>query len=105
MLPEFREFERFSTTAINATVGPRMERYLDRFLERLTALGVTTPPYTVHSNGGLMSVETVRRFPVRTCLSGPDARGIRQRCATIYLFSITADAQRPLNGFHLLSKI
>ena len=73
VLPEFREFERFSTTAINATVGPRMERYLDRFLERLTALGVTTPPYTVHSNGGLMSVETVRRFPVRTCLSGPAA--------------------------------
>ena len=73
VLPEFREFERFSTTAINATVGPRMERYLDRFLERLIDLGVTTPPYTVHSNGGLMSVETVRRFPVRTCLSGPAA--------------------------------
>ena len=34
---------------------------------------MTVPPYTVHSNGGLMSVETVRRFPVRTCLSGPAA--------------------------------
>jgi N-methylhydantoinase A len=73
VLAEFREFERFSTTAINATVGPRMEHYLDRFLERLRGLGVTPPPYTVHSNGGLMSVETVRRFPVRTCLSGPAA--------------------------------
>ncbi|MGE0221831.1 MAG: hydantoinase/oxoprolinase family protein [Acetobacteraceae bacterium] len=73
VLPEFREFERFSTTAINATIGPRMDRYLDRFLGRLAELGVRVPPYTVHSNGGLMSVETVRRFPVRTCLSGPAA--------------------------------
>ncbi|MFC0407744.1 hydantoinase/oxoprolinase family protein [Roseomonas elaeocarpi] len=73
VLPEFREFERFSTTAINAYVGPRMARYLDRFLDRLASLGVPGRPYTIHSNGGLMSVETVRAFPVRTCLSGPAA--------------------------------
>ena len=36
VLPEFREFERFSTTAINAYIGPRMERYLDRLLARLS---------------------------------------------------------------------
>lgn len=73
VLPEFREYERFSTTAINATIGPRMDRYLDRFLGRLAELGVAAAPYTIHSNGGLMSVETVRQFPVRTCLSGPAA--------------------------------
>ncbi len=73
VLPEFREFERFSTTAINATIGPRMERYLDRFLGRLAGLGLTVQPYTVHSNGGLLPVETVRAFPVRCCLSGPAA--------------------------------
>lgn len=73
VLPEFREYERFSTTVINAYVGPRMERYLDRFLARLQGLGVVAPPYTIHSNGGLMSVATVRAFPVRTCLSGPAA--------------------------------
>ena len=73
VLPEFREFERFSTTAINAYIGPRMERYLDRLLARLSELGLTTKPYTIHSNGGLMSVETVRRYPVRCCLSGPAA--------------------------------
>ncbi len=73
VLPEFREFERFSTTAINAYIGPRMERYLDRFLGRLSALGMTAQPYTIHSNGGLMSVETVRKYPVRCCLSGPAA--------------------------------
>jgi N-methylhydantoinase A len=73
VLPEFREFERFSTTAINATIGPRMERYLDRFLGRLAGLGLTVRPYTIHSNGGLLPVETVRAFPVRCCLSGPAA--------------------------------
>ncbi|MGZ5142469.1 MAG: hydantoinase/oxoprolinase family protein [Burkholderiales bacterium] len=73
VLPEFREFERLSTTVLNAAVGPRMERYLDRFLERVTALGIDVEPFTVHSNGGLMSVRAVRSFPVRTCLSGPAA--------------------------------
>ncbi|MBV9249418.1 MAG: hydantoinase/oxoprolinase family protein, partial [Acetobacteraceae bacterium] len=73
VLPEFREFERFSTTVINAYIGPRVDRYLHRLLARLAELGVATQPYTIHSNGGLMPVETVRRFPVRTCLSGPAA--------------------------------
>ena len=73
VLPEFREFERLSTTVLNAVVGPRMERYLDRFLERVKKLGVGVEPFTIHSNGGLMSVAAVRAFPVRTCLSGPAA--------------------------------
>jgi len=73
VLPEFREFERFSTTVINAYVGPRMDRYLAKFMSRLEDLGFATAPRTIHSNGGLMSVDTVRAFPVRTCLSGPAA--------------------------------
>lgn len=73
VLPEFREFERLSTTTLNASVGPRMERYLQRFLERVAEAGITHEPHTIHSNGGLMSVQTVRQFPVRTCLSGPAA--------------------------------
>ncbi|APZ50580.1 hydantoinase/oxoprolinase family protein [Salipiger abyssi] len=73
VLPEFREFERFSTTVINAYVGPRMDRYLERFLQRLADIGIESAPRTIHSNGGLMSVDAVRSFPVRTCLSGPAA--------------------------------
>jgi N-methylhydantoinase A len=73
VLPEFREFERFSTTAINAMIGPPMERYLRDLVQRLVGLGITVQPYTIHSNGGLMPVDTVRAFPVRTCLSGPAA--------------------------------
>ena len=71
VLPEFREFERLSTTVLNAAVGPRMERYLDRFLERVKALGIGSR--AVHRSirtAGLMSVRAVRSFPVRTCLSG-----------------------------------
>lgn len=73
VLPEFREFERLSTTVLNAYVGPRMAAYLDRLQERIRELGIEVEPYTVHSNGGLMSMRTVRAFPVRTCLSGPAA--------------------------------
>lgn len=73
VLPEFREYERLSTTVINAYLGPRIQRYLDRFLERIRDLAIKVEPLTIHSNGGLMSVHTVRGFPVRTCLSGPAA--------------------------------
>jgi N-methylhydantoinase A len=73
VLPEFREYERLSTTVINAYAGPRIARYLAAFAERMAGLGASVPPYVFHSNGGLMSVETASRFPVRTCLSGPAA--------------------------------
>ncbi len=73
VLPEFREYERLSTTVLNAAVGPRMARYLERFLQRVRELGIEHEPHTIHSNGGLMSVATVRQYPVRTCLSGPAA--------------------------------
>jgi N-methylhydantoinase A len=73
VLPEFREYERLSTTVLNAVVGPRMQRYLDRFLQRVRDCGIEAEPFTIHSNGGLMSARTVRAFPVRTCLSGPAA--------------------------------
>ncbi|MBP2231907.1 N-methylhydantoinase A [Azospirillum agricola] len=73
VLPEFREFERLSTTVLNAAVGPRMGGYLDRFLAAVRRLGIAAEPHTVHSNGGLMSAAAVRELPVRTCLSGPAA--------------------------------
>ena len=73
VLPEFREYERLSTTVLNAYVGPRVGAYLEGLLRRVRDLGIVVEPYTIHSNGGLMSVKTVRETPVRTCLSGPAA--------------------------------
>ncbi|MER9580726.1 hydantoinase/oxoprolinase family protein [Mesorhizobium sp. M0276] len=71
--PEFREFERFSTTVMNAYLTPKMAGYLDRLMHRSRGLGVRAVPHTVHSNGGLMSMEAAKAYPVRTCLSGPAA--------------------------------
>ena len=73
VLPEFREYERLSTTVINAYAGPRMAGYLDGFARQMKAAGARVMPYVFHSNGGLMSVATAARFPVRTCVSGPAA--------------------------------
>lgn len=71
VLPEFREYERTSTTVLNAYVGPKMRAYTRELRERLKNIGVPVQPMTVHSNGGLLSLEAVEELPVLTCLSGP----------------------------------
>lgn len=71
VLREFREFERFSTTAINASLMPVLDRYLDRFQRGLESKGLGTRPRVMQSNGGAVSVESVRRAPVNTFFSGP----------------------------------
>jgi N-methylhydantoinase A len=73
LLPEFREFERMSTTVVNAFIGPKMGHYLERFRGRVREVGIPVAPYTIHSNGGLMSIDSVKNSPVRTCVSGPAA--------------------------------
>lgn len=73
VLPEFREYERMSTTVLNAYLGPAMATYLERFFDSVKEIAPDTEPYTIHSNGGLMSAATARDYPVRTCLSGPAA--------------------------------
>ena len=73
VLPEFREYERTSTTVLNAYVGPKMAEYFDRLDTRIGELGITVSPLTIHSNGGLLSIDAAKRLPVTTCLSGPAA--------------------------------
>jgi N-methylhydantoinase A len=73
VLPEFREFERTSTTVLNAYVGPKMAAYFDRLAAKISDLSISVAPMIVHSNGGLLSIETAKRLPVTTCLSGPAA--------------------------------
>ena len=68
ILAEFREFERTSTTVINAYVSPKMQRYIGHLIDNLDAgdtLGI------MQSNGGSISVETAMKESVRTILSGP----------------------------------
>src|SRR5580658_5208552 len=69
--PEFREFERLSTTVVNAYLGPVMRFYIGHLGQRVRELGVSATPHLTQSNGGVISFEQAERLPVRTVLSGP----------------------------------
>ncbi|MDS0300865.1 hydantoinase/oxoprolinase family protein [Halogeometricum sp. S1BR25-6] len=72
VLAEFREFERTSTTAVDAYVTPAIDAYVGRLEERAAELGVPTPRI-MQANGGLASASTVREHAVTTTMSGPAA--------------------------------
>jgi N-methylhydantoinase A len=69
--PEIREYERFSTTVANAYVRPLMAGYLKRLQDGLSKLGLNAPLYLMMSGGGLTTLETASRFPIRLVESGP----------------------------------
>jgi N-methylhydantoinase A len=73
ILPEIREFERASTTALNAYLQPVVAGYLARLEGALAQARFAGRFHIVQSNGGIMSTATARRMPVRTALSGPAA--------------------------------
>ena len=68
ILPEFREFERASTTVVNAYVAPKMASYIQTLKEGLSPEDRLV---IMQSSGGVISADTVIREPVRTVLSGP----------------------------------
>jgi N-methylhydantoinase A len=76
VLPEFREYERTSTTALNAALQPVMETYLDRLSRRVADVGIEREPAVMQSHGGLTGAEAAGETPVNTVLSGP-AAGVR----------------------------
>ena len=69
--PEMREWERFSTTVANAYVQPMMARYLHQLESDLHAAGAVAPLFLMMSGGGLTTIETACRFPIRLVESGP----------------------------------
>ncbi|NQW09151.1 MAG: hydantoinase/oxoprolinase family protein [Alphaproteobacteria bacterium] len=69
--PEIREYERQSTACANAYVQPAMARYLTELDEQLRAKGYACPFLLMTSGGGLTTLETAVRFPVRLVESGP----------------------------------
>jgi N-methylhydantoinase A len=71
--PELGEYVRASTTVANAYVLPLIDRYLELLEDRLGRLEIEAPLHVMLSSGGLASVDTARRFPVRLCESGPAA--------------------------------
>ena len=73
ILPEIREFERASTTALNSYLQPVISRYLGELEKQLEQDGFGGYVLIVQSNGGVMSVDDAKRLPIRTALSGPAA--------------------------------
>ncbi|MGH6921692.1 MAG: hydantoinase/oxoprolinase family protein, partial [Geminicoccaceae bacterium] len=73
VLPEYREFERFATTAVNVYIAPRMGRYLRALRDRLAERGYVRPIAIMTSNGGAWPLERTAELPVNSVLSGPAA--------------------------------
>ncbi len=71
--PQFREFERFTTAAMNAFVGPKVRDYVGNFDAGLAAAGLHADLHIMGSHGGLATAQTVGERPVLTLLSGPAA--------------------------------
>ena len=73
VLPEIREYERTSTTVINAYLGPIVKSYLDSLVRQLEESGANSPVRIMQSNGGLMSAQRAAEAPVHILESGPAA--------------------------------
>ncbi|MGG5886569.1 hydantoinase/oxoprolinase family protein [Falsiroseomonas sp. HC035] len=71
VLPQIKEFERFSTTVVNAAVGPIVARYLGRLETRLAEAGLAAPLFVILSHGGVAPVGEAARLAAGTALSGP----------------------------------
>lgn len=69
--PEIREFERLTTATANAYVRPLIARYLNNLETRLSKIGIVSPVLLMTSGGGLTTLETAARFPIRLVESGP----------------------------------
>ncbi|QSX00432.1 hydantoinase/oxoprolinase family protein [Haloterrigena alkaliphila] len=81
VLAEFREFERTSTTAVDAYVRPAIDDYVGRLVDEAEAAGIPAPRI-MQANGGIADPETVREHAVTTTLSGP-AAGVVGAAATV----------------------
>jgi len=108
ILPEIREYERTSTTVVNAYLGPVVAGYVASLLDKLQGLGIRAPLRIMHSNGGVMTAESVVRKPACIIESGPAAgviagarlaaRSGRSDVITIDMGGTTAKAAIVENG-------
>jgi N-methylhydantoinase A len=71
--PQFREFERFTTTAMNAFIGPKVRRYVGELGTAMQQAGLSADLRIMRSNGGLATPQMIAELPVLTLLSGPAA--------------------------------
>src|SRR5262249_59707000 len=81
VLPQIKEYERFSTTIVNAYVGPVLERYLTRLAQQLGDAGFAGPVLIMQSHGGVSTVAEAVRLAAGSVLSGPAGRVAASRYA------------------------
>jgi N-methylhydantoinase A len=86
--PQIREYERMSTTVANAYVQPLTDRYLNRLAGELAVDGYERDLYLMLSSGGITTLDTATRFPVRLTESGPAAGAL----AAVFYGSLTGHA-------------
>jgi N-methylhydantoinase A/oxoprolinase/acetone carboxylase beta subunit len=73
IVAQFREFERFTTAAMNAFIGPPVRSYVRNLVEAIRAAGMRAELRIMRSNGGVATAATISDYPVLTLLSGPAA--------------------------------
>jgi N-methylhydantoinase A len=73
VVPEIREYERTSTTVANVYVRPVISAYLDELVQAIANLGIDGPLFIMLSSGGITTVQTASRYPIRLIESGPAA--------------------------------
>jgi N-methylhydantoinase A len=71
--PEFREYDRFSTTVVNAALVPVMSTYLGRLTGAIKKSAMSSEVHVIQSNGGVMSTRAASAAPIATLFSGPSA--------------------------------
>jgi N-methylhydantoinase A len=69
--PEWREFERTSTTVLNAFIAPIIDQYLTDLEARAADSGIDTPIFVMQSSGGILPANAARTLPIQTLMSGP----------------------------------
>ena len=74
--PQHREYERFSTTVVNAALAPIVETYLERLVTDLRAAGVASPLYVMRSDGGMAAATAILSRPAAIVESGPAAGAV-----------------------------
>lgn len=71
--PQYREYERASTTVVNSYLGPRVSGYIDRLSAEARGLGIAAPLQLMQSNGGIIAAREASDYPCRIVESGPTA--------------------------------
>ena len=108
--PQFREFERFTTAALNAFVGPKVRTYVSNISDGLENVGIDADLHIMASHGGVVTAATVAEKPVMSLLSGPaagvlggawaGANSDRHRLITFDVGGTSADIGIVVDGRH-----